>query len=276
MITLNIEKKFRSVPEYAFCYILFLFATINICNAQTVSHGDEFVRLAEEYKRNQNPDSAFINYEKATVEFQKTGDSEKLVNSLNQMGIILTRQDQYEKAKVYLDKALLHGQTALDSNNLLIATTYLSLGVVHAAEGNFDQSLICHHKALSMRLLKLGENHADVATSYGNIGNVYLRSKDFDKSIEAHLKAKKIREDLFGKTGAEVTQSYTHLGNAYREKGNYKASLEYFEKALQNKILQQGEGHKDLARFYKNISEVYYLMENKEQGDIFKAKSENL
>jgi tetratricopeptide (TPR) repeat protein len=125
-------------------------------------------------------------------------------------------------------------------------------------------------------LLKLGERHSDVATSYGNIGNVYLNSKNYDKSIEAHLKAMEIREQLFGKSGVEVIQSYTNLGNAYRDKKEYKTSLEYFEKALQSKITQHGPGHKDLVRFYKNISDVYYLMDNKEQGDLYKQKAEEI
>ena len=86
----------------------------------------------------------------------------------------------------------------------------------------------------------------------------------------------KIREKLFGETGVEVIQSYTGLGNAYREQKEYKTSLEYFEKALKRKIVQRGEGHKDLIKFYKNISEVYYLMNNKKQGDFYKSKSEEI
>jgi tetratricopeptide (TPR) repeat protein len=115
-----------------------------------------------------------------------------------------------------------------------------------------------------------------VATSYGNIGNVYRRKGDFDKSIVAHLKAMKIREKVFGEESAEIIESYTGLGNAYREKRDYKKSLMYFEKALNNKIKQRGQGHKDLVRFYTNISEVYYLTGNKEQGDFYKIKSEEI
>lgn len=258
------------------CVLLFLFAAVSNVVAQDGSPGDEYLRLAEDHKKNMNTDSALICYENAAAEFMKAGNMEKYAHSCNQAGVILTRQDKYEKAKGYLDKALSAGLSSLDSGNLVIATTYLSLGVVYAAEENYSQSLIYHHKALAMRLQKLGEYHADVATSYGNIGNVYLRSKDLDKSVEAHLHAMKIREKLFGKTGAEVTQSYTHLGSAYKEKGEYKTSLTYFEKALSNKIAQLGEGHKDLLRFYKSVSDVYYLIENKEQGDLYKARADGL
>ena len=261
-------------PESIIFYTLFFLVTTNIVNAQSGPMADEYIRIADDYKKKLNPDSAIVYYEKALAEYQNLGNAEQLVNMYNQIGIILTRQDNYAKAKVYLEKALSIGLALLDTNSLVLATTYISLGVNCAAEENYDQSILYHNKALSIRLQELGEYSADVATSYGNIGNVYLRSKELDKAIDAHLQAKKIREKLFGETGVEVIQSYTNLGNAYKERKDYQVSLEYYEKALKNKILQVGEGHKDLSRFYRNVSDVYYSMGNREQGDFYKAKAD--
>lgn len=252
----------------------FICLSSNSFAEQNDSLAYKYFGLAEDYKKNSKTDSAIIYFEKASVEFKTSKKSEGFVNCYNQIGVMLTRQDQYEKAKEYLNKALNVGLSALDSNDLAIGTTYISLGVVYAAEENYDISLIYHNKALAIRLLKLGDYHSDVATSYGNIGNVYLRSKNFDKSIETHLKAMQIREKLFGRSSTEITQSYFHLGTAYKEKGEYKTSLEYFEKALQNKIEQRGSGHKDLVKIYNSISDVYNLMDNKEQGNLYKAKAE--
>jgi tetratricopeptide (TPR) repeat protein len=127
---------------------------------------------------------------------------------------------------------------------------------------------------LSIRLRVIGEYSADVATSYGNIGNVYLRSKELDKSLDAHKHAMKIRLSVFGATSPEIVESYVGMGNAFREKKEYDSALVYFQKALSNKILQRGEGHKDLKKHYNNISAVYILMGNKEQGDLYKSKAD--
>ena len=256
-------------------YAIFMFALIGSAIGQNSPSGDEYIRIADEYKKNSKPDSALIYYEKASVEFQTAGKSEKFVNSYNQIGIILTRQDEYEKAKTYLEQALSKGISSLDTNyNLTLATTYISLGVIYNAEENYTQSLIYHYKALAIRLRQIGESDALVATSYGNIGNVYLNAKDYNNSIEAHLKAMKIREAVFGAASPEIIESFTNLGRAYREKKDYKTSLEYFEKALNNKIIQPGVTNKDLTKYYKNISDVYYLMNNKVQGDLYKSKTE--
>lgn len=257
-----------------FAGLLLGLAAIHGVHGQNNSAADEYFRLADECKKRQQPDSALLFYEKAAAEYQAAGSMENLVSACNQIGIILTRQDKYDKAKTWLEKALSSGLSSLDSNHLVMATTYISLGVVYNAEENYAQALLYHYKALAIRLQQLGEEHAEVATSYGNIGNVCRNSRDYDNSIAAHRKAMLIREKIFGAGSPEIIESYVGLGNAYREKKEYTSALDYFEKALKNKIAQRGEGHKDLARFYKYISELYYLMENKAQGDSYKAKAE--
>jgi tetratricopeptide (TPR) repeat protein len=256
------------------CAVLLSVSTFSI-HGQGPS-ADEYVRLAEESNKNLNRDAAVEFYEKAAAEFQKLGNAEKLVNAYNQIGIILTRQDRYEKARSFLDKALAAGSLSLPADDPLIATTYLSLGVVDSAENKFDQALVNHDKALKIRIKKFGENSADVATSYGNIGNVHFRRKDYDKAIEIHSKAMQIREKVFGKDSPQIVESYRGLGNAYREKKDYAKSLDYFERALANKIKQLGDAHKDLVRYYNDIRQVLELTDNKPKADEFKNKAERI
>jgi len=235
---------------------------------------DAYIRLAEESNKTLDRDGSVAYYEKAAIEFEKLGNTQKLVNTYNQIGIILTRQDKYEKAKAFLGKALSTGLASLEPNDPLLATTYISLAVVSAAENRFDESLAFHDKALKIRLVKFGKNIAEVATSYGNIGNVYFRKKEYDHAIKAHLKGVRIREEVFVKDSPQIVESYRGLGNAYREKKHYKKAIGYFEMALSNKIKQLGEGHKDLARYYNDISQVYLLSGDKTKADEFKTKAE--
>jgi tetratricopeptide (TPR) repeat protein len=254
--------------------LLAILTSINLLHAQNGPNADEYIRLANDLRKSMKPDSAILYYEMAAAEFQATGNTEKWIDAYNQIGVVLTRQDKYPEAKSFLEKAMVERYALADTNNLVVATTYISLGVVYSAEGDYSQSLIYHFKALSIRLEKLGENDAQVATSYGNIGNVYRYNGELDKSIEAHTKAMNIRESIFGEESPEIVESYAGLGNAYREKKDYAKSLMCFEKALNNKILQRGKGHADLVKYYNYISEVYYLMGNKEQGDSYKAEAE--
>lgn len=109
--------------KHIIAYTLFLLILMNNLNGQSNSPADEYLRQADDFKKNMKPDSAVISYEKASVEFQKLGNIEKFIYSYNQIGIILTRQDKYEKAKTYLEKALSTGLALLDRNHPAIATT---------------------------------------------------------------------------------------------------------------------------------------------------------
>ena len=263
------------MPKTFTACALLLLLTISSVYGQGPS-ADEYVRLAEESNKNSNRDAAVEYYEKAAAEFEKSGSVEKLINAYNQIGIILTRDDKYEKARAYLDKALSAGSKSLKPDDPLIATTYISLGVVASAENRFDEALEFHDKALKIRLKEFGENNADVATSYGNIGNVHFRKKDFEKAIEAHSKAMRIREKVFGSTSPQIVESYRGLGNAYREKKDYKKSVTYFERALANKIVQLGAGHKDLVRNYNDLIQVSELSGDKAKAEELKRTSEQI
>lgn len=265
-------KTIKTILFIAFFAVL----SFHKANGQDNNLAEDFLKTADEFKNKSIPDSAIVYYEKAALAFQKNGNTEKTINAYNQLGTILNRQDKYDKAKTYLEKALTIGRSVNDTTSLAIATTYITLGVSYGAENQFEQSLQYHNKALSIRLSKLGKYSADVATSYGNIGNVYFRKKDYNEAIEAHLKAKQIREKVFGKNSTEVVQSYTNLGNAYKEKKEYKKALNSYEKALAIKAKQVGQGHKDLIKFYKNISEVHHLMGNQLKADEYRIKGEEI
>lgn len=100
--------------------------------------------------------------------------------------------------------------------------------------------------------------------------------KEPEKAIEAHTKAMMIRENLFGLKSAEIVESFVGLGNSYLDKNEFNTSLEYFEKALSTKIRQLGEGHKDLIKYYKYVSKVHYLLNDKLKGDEYKLKAESI
>ena len=273
---LSLAGRSICAPGGLFTVLLFSFLIANSSTYAQSPSADDYVKLAEDHKRNARPDSAIHYYDLAATSFQSNNETASLVNAYNQIGIILTRQDKYPEAMDYLNRALQLGLSSLDSNHAFVATTYLSMGVVLNAEEKYEEAIAHHLKALSIRLKLNGENHADVATSYGNLGNVYLYNNQPDKSIEAHTKAMHIRLKVFGPDSPEIVESFRGLGNAYRELKEYEQSLAWFEKALKNKILQYGEGAKELSKFYGYVSDSYYLLNKTEKGDYYKLKAEEV
>ena len=228
----------------------------------------EYFDKAEVFRQNANRDSAAHYYILAGDGFIASGENQEAAESYNQVGAALNRIDQYDRAKVYLEKAYsLGGQGAADS--LTFATTNINLGVLYSALEKYNESLEYHFKALEIRIAILDTINADVATSYGNIANVYFNSGQYELAVENHLYAKAIRYQLYGDEGNEIIQSYTGLGNAYRELKQYDQSLVYFHKALKLKMQYNGKGHPDLIKYYERLATVYYLSGDKKLGDYY-------
>jgi tetratricopeptide (TPR) repeat protein len=219
-------------------------------------------------------DSSILLFQKAAKGYLTIRSYEKAVNSLNQSGALLTRQDKYDPALTDLNLALKTGQKYLDKNNLTLASTFVALGVIFNARKEYEQSLSVHHKALNIRLTKSGRVNADVATSYGNIGNVYFNDGQIDKAIENHSEALRIRKELFGEDGSELVQSYVNLGKSLLENKMYQGALGSYQSAMKIRLKQTGPTPKDLPKIYKSISDIYYLMGNDKEGEAFKIKSE--
>jgi tetratricopeptide (TPR) repeat protein len=104
-------------------FILLYWGTINNLSCQNNTPDDSYYFKAKDFKKSMMQDSALIYFKKASIEYEKSHKIEQFINSYNEIGIILTRQDKYEEAKTYLDKALSLGLASLDSNNLSVATS---------------------------------------------------------------------------------------------------------------------------------------------------------
>lgn len=147
-----------STTKTIIVFVFFAIFSITNVKGQNSPLSDEYIRLAEESKKNMKQDDAINYYEKASVEFKTLGNIEQFINAYNQIGIILTRQDKYEKAKTYLEKAF--AQTNLN---------------------RFDEAVKSYEKALETGMTR--------GVAYYNMACVYAISKQTDKAFEMLGKA---------------------------------------------------------------------------------------
>src|SRR5688572_33462359 len=98
----------KNIIVFAFLAILSISGSTAI--GQPNATAEDLLKTADEFRTKADPGSAIAYYERAAIEFTKNGNTEKAIDSYNQIGAILNRQDKYEKAKEYLEKALVLGQ----------------------------------------------------------------------------------------------------------------------------------------------------------------------
>ncbi|HUM46128.1 MAG TPA: tetratricopeptide repeat protein [Chitinophagales bacterium] len=241
---------------------------------QAVPSAENYLLKAESFKKADASDSTVYYYRKAATLYEQQ-QPDLYVNTLNELGKWLTRKDELEQATEVLERSIQFSKQQTGVKPVTTATTFLAMGVVENAKGNYTRSISLHQQALDIRLKELGKYNSEVASSYGNMGNVFFNSGDFDSAITYHTEALQIRQQLYGAGAPELAQSYNNLGNAYREKKQYATALENFQKAAQIRE-QPPVNNKDLAKYYKSISEVYFLMGDREKGEQFKIKADGV
>src|SRR5688572_11939734 len=73
--------------------------------AQKDLTGEELVKLADAFKKESKTDSAVFYYEKASAKLGENTEAKNFIYASNQLGVILTRKDEIEKALSVLQKA---------------------------------------------------------------------------------------------------------------------------------------------------------------------------
>ena len=217
-------------------------------------------------------DIALEYYSKALVISEKVLGIEHpcTAYSLNNIGLVYQRQNDYGKALEYHHKAMSIFETIFGAENPNIAVSYNSIGLLYDEQGNYDKALEYYLMAVAILEKAFGAEHPDVATSYNNIGMLYRNLGIYDKALEYNHNAVAIREKVLGMDHFATAQSYNNIGLLYCNLGIFEKALEYYFKALA--ILERvfGREHPDTAQLYNNIGWVYI-----EQGEYDKALEYN-
>jgi tetratricopeptide (TPR) repeat protein len=111
---------------------------------------------------------------------------------LNNKGILLTRQQQYEDAETVLMQAL---HITLPENTQAYATVCSSLGNLMFKKGNHEKSLEFYNKALLSD--RQSQFHPGLADNLYAVGQVYYRLEAYDQAMAYFERSIKIHA-LFG------------------------------------------------------------------------------
>jgi tetratricopeptide (TPR) repeat protein len=198
---------------------------------------------------------------------QRTEERAK-VHIYNQLGRVKSREEEYQEAIRFYEKALAITQQSLPPNHPDLAGSYGNIGSVYDKMGDYLKALSYYEKALAIQQQSLPPNHPGLAKSYNNIGIVFNRMGDYPKALSSHEKALAIQQQSLPPNHSDLAGSYGNIGSVYDNMGDYLKALSYYEKALAIQQQSLPPNHPGLAKSYNNIGIVYYNM-----GDYPKALS---
>lgn len=226
----------------------------------------------------QQPDSAFLRYNRSKYYYQREGDSSGVAKALLNMGSIQKEHNDFFGSKETLTEALSYIDSISDGQTYYSALDRLAQD--HRRLRNLDEAI-----SLYKNIIKNGSG-SDSITYKNNLATVYIDKKDFDKAMLIleelnadtlskpiqNLKARILDNLAYARWSAERSQdveeflkplllrkeaedkrgkiaSYTHLGEFYMKKQPDRA-LAYFDSVIAlSRVLKTPRAEQDALRF---------------------------
>ena len=184
------------------------------------------------------------------IKTAKSQDKAEIYNNISNT----TKNNNYEMAYFYSNKAILFGQKHNQQKEIAIA--YGNIGIYYYYKTIYDSSLFYFLKADSV--IKTN-NLGDKIQVLSNIALIYDINNENETAIEYSLKSL----DFYKKTGdsIHISKILNNIGILYRKAGNTDSALVYLQQSLTLK--QSFNDSLSSAFSYANIGETYTDMNDK-------------
>ncbi|XP_066017941.1 tetratricopeptide repeat protein 28-like [Pocillopora verrucosa] len=195
----------------------------------------------------------------------ETGDREGEATDYENVGTMLLSLGQYDKAREYLQEALVIRTEIGDRNGE--ATCYGNLGAVFKSLSQYDTAKEYLQKALVIKT-KIGDRKGE-ASCHGNLGTVFLALGQYDKAKEYLQKALVIRTEIGDRKGE--ASCHGNLATVFLSLGQYDKAKEYLQKAL---VIRTEIGdRKGEATDYGNLGTVFELLNQYDKAKEYLQKA---
>jgi tetratricopeptide (TPR) repeat protein len=187
-------------------------------------------------------------------------DEKALARIYNQIGYIKHKQDDYQTAKSFYQKARDIQEKLRPSTDLDLATTYSNIGLLYTAMGDSSNARSYHQKALDIREKLLEKNHLDLATTYNNIGLVCDQLRDYPTALSYYEKTLAIYQKSLPSNHPWLATIYKNIGLAQISTGKHSIGLDNLRTAMEIRKLALPSNHPSIASICSTIGGVYRKM----------------
>ena len=184
---------------------------------------------------------------------QKLNQKEAEVYSLQQVGYIYDRMNDFDQAITWHKKSL---DLALQTrDNVLIGRAYGLIGIAYDEMQDYQKALYYNFKAVDY-FKKTDTSY--LFTWYSNIGNTYIKLEDYSQAEKFTLLA------LTASNAQERYVTRVNLANIYQKKGAYDKAEKVLQSVIQDLIKTDNT---------KYLSEAYFVMHelHKKKGNYAEA-----
>ncbi len=210
--------------------------------------------LAGTYLPEGDYESAFLGYERALQLYRELGYEVQIANTLNALGVVQRRANNFDSAIEYLSEAATASKALGDSGGE--ATALLNQAVIHKTRKEYELAIPLYERGLE---LAAGppENGGLAAYIHNNLSALYFDQGKFELSLAEGEKA----YTFFAKHGQHRELVTVNLGMASNLMGlkRYNEAIPRFREVLENsksELLIRQDTHEGLAKCFAATSQL--------------------
>ncbi|TVQ40154.1 MAG: hypothetical protein EA370_04105 [Wenzhouxiangella sp.] len=191
----------------------------------------------------------------------------QLASAYNNLGILATEQEQYERAETLARQALAI-KLPDDSHREVLHDRYRhNLARAMGRQGRHDEAIALLEEVIASKRLTLGEPHPSIMRSMEVVAGNHRRRGDLDGAAAAYdLVLAQVR-DIYGEFSTYEARVNNQLGNVHHDRGAYAQAEQAYQRALVFHDARPDASPVTHAHVVNNLASLY-----EDRGDLGRAE----
>lgn len=188
-------------------------------------------------------------YQRSLNLSEEISDYRGMTSTLNNIGIICTREGNYPKALAYYQRCLKIKEEISDKSGM--AGVLNNIGIIYTNQGDHANAMDYY-----LRCLQIYEELSDesrMATALSNIGLVYQNLGDFSKAMEYYERSLQIKEAISDKRG--IANTLNNMGEIFMTRNDFSQAMDYYLRSL--RIKDEISDKRGMVNSFNNIGKVH-------------------
>ncbi|MGB1016901.1 MAG: tetratricopeptide repeat protein, partial [Nannocystaceae bacterium] len=176
-----------------------------------------------------------------------------VAQTLNDLGVALADDHQYNRAREVLERSLRIREAKLGHNHPFVASTLNNLGTILRTQGELSGARNALERSLAIKRYHWGGRHPHTARALHNLGRLAREQGDLEGAISSYQQALEIREAIHGKVHPDVATTLNAMAVALKKLGRRSEAKAAFERALAIRLEKYGSDHLKVASTHNSL-----------------------
>jgi tetratricopeptide (TPR) repeat protein len=201
------------------------------------------------------------------------GHAADLALSLKHLGLVLTKRQEFDEARVQLERALTLYETEVGSTSVEVGSTLGKLGDLLNDIGDLPAARQVMRRNLDISVEQRGLGHKELAGKYYNYARLLVRLGEYEDAETTYELSREIVRKEYGSRPVLMAYVMNGLGILYDEMGDYPRARDHYDQALSIAKEALGDEHTFVASCLNNLGYLYRNLGSYDEATSFYRRS---